>query len=244
MVRAVLLDLDDTLFDHRACSRLALEAARACHPSLAAMPALELERIHAEVLEDLHEEVMLGRTPLEQARRERFRRLLAAAGTPVDEAAAAAAAAAYRDRYRDVRRPVPGAVALLAALGAEARVGILSNNLYEEQMDKLRVCGLDRFVEALIVSERVGVAKPAPAIFREAVAQLGSTPEETVMVGDSWRADIAGGRAAGLQVVWYNPLRRPAPPDELPAPELHALEPVEAAVRLILSPQPPTTVSS
>lgn len=244
MVRAVLLDLDDTLFDHRGCSRVALEATRSCHPALAAMPAPELERVHAAVLEALHEDVMLGRTPLEEARRERFRRVLAASGARPDDAAASEAAEVYRVRYREVRRAVPGAAALLEALAARVRVGILSNNLYDEQMDKLRTCGLDPFVEALVVSERVGVPKPDPAIFRAAVQELGSAPHDTVMVGDSWRADIVGARAAGLPAVWYNPLRLPLPPGERPVPELHALQPVDGAVQTILSAQPPTTVSS
>ena len=91
MVRAVLFDLDDTLFDHRGCSRDALGAVRRCHERLDAMPLEELEQIHSRLLEQLHGDVMLGMVPLEDARRERFRRLLEAAGaTPSDDLVEAA----------------------------------------------------------------------------------------------------------------------------------------------------------
>ena len=76
IVRAVLLDLDDTLFDHRGCSRDALLSVQKTHDALGAMALDDLERAHSRVLEELHGDVMLGRVPLEQARLERFRRLI------------------------------------------------------------------------------------------------------------------------------------------------------------------------
>lgn len=233
MTRGVLFDLDDTLFDHRGCSRDALEATRPCDAALRAVPVDELERSHAAILEALHAEVMVGRMPLDSARHERFRRLLACWGGSA--ANAAAAAVAYRDRYREVRRSTPGASELLQALSGRARVGIVSNNLYDEQMEKLRVCGLDRFVETLIVSERAGVAKPAPAIFTLALKDLGCAAEECVMLGDSWPADIEGARAAGLRGVWFNPGRLAVPAGGEAVRVLHALEPTATAVEMLLA---------
>jgi putative hydrolase of the HAD superfamily len=234
MVRAVLFDLDDTLFDHKGCSRDALEAVRQCDESLAAVAIADLEQVHSTLLEELHADVMLGRVPLAEARRERFRRLLTAVGgTPADDLVEATAAA-YRDRYREVRRAVGGAEALLTLLRGQARVGIVSNNLFEEQLDKLRVCGLDVLVETLVVSERVGVSKPDPAIFHVALEQLECRPAEAVMVGDSWPADVAGARAAGIRPVWFNPLGLPLPPGEGGIAQLASLEPTRTTLEVIL----------
>jgi HAD superfamily hydrolase (TIGR01549 family) len=233
MVRAVLFDLDDTLFDHRGCSQDALAAVQQCHARLGAMPLGQLEQVHAALLEQLHGDVMLGRVPLEDARRERFRRLLVAAGATPDEDLVALTAATYRDRYREVRRAVRGAGALLGALAARVRIGIVSNNLFDEQQEKLRVCGLDPFVHALVVSERVGVSKPDPAIFAAALARMECRPDEAVMVGDSWTADIAGARAAGIWPIWFNPLGLPVPDGEESIAELRSLE-LPHAVREIL----------
>jgi HAD superfamily hydrolase (TIGR01549 family) len=233
MVRAVLFDLDDTLFDHAGCARDALTAVQGLHPRLAATSFDALERTHAALLEDLHGDVMLGRLPLDDARRERFRRLLAAYGVEDSEGIAAEVASMYRDAYREARRAVAGASTLLAAVGKHARVAVVSNNLLDEQQEKLKLCGLEAHVDALVVSEEVGVSKPDSRIFRIALERLDSAPEDAVMVGDSWSADIEGALAAGVPAVWFNPRRlRPADPAGR-IPELHSLEPVDDAMKVI-----------
>ena len=236
MIRAVLFDLDDTLFDHAACSRDALKAVQRCHETLGAMAFADLERAHALFLEELHADVMVGRMPLEDARQERFRRLLSSAGVTPDAVLVATAAATYRDCYRDVRRAVPGAAALLALVKQRARVAVVSNNLHDEQYDKLRVCGLAPFVDALIVSEDLGISKPEPAIFAAALGRVECTANEAVMVGDSWAADIMGAHAAGIRAIWFNRSAAPAPPGmslRKTVAQLRALEPAREVVRRI-----------
>jgi putative hydrolase of the HAD superfamily len=203
VITAVLFDLDDTLFDHRQTSRAALRALRDRHAVLQAVTLEAFEAAHAVHLEELHREVMLGRMPLEAARVERFRRLFAS----LDATACAAdeAAATYRAAYRAARRPVAGAVALLERLHGRVGIGIVSNNLLAEQVEKIRCCGFEPHVDALVVSEDVGVAKPDPRIFRIALERLGCGPGEALMVGDSWSADVLGARAAGLRGLWFNP---------------------------------------
>ena len=233
MVCAVLFDLDDTLFDHAGCARHALAAVQGCDPALAAMTFDALERTHAEFLEQLHADVMLGRVPLETARRERFRRLLAASGGDATDAVAGRLAATYRDSYRESRRAVAGAASLLAAVRARARVGIVSNNLLDEQQEKLRTCALDPFVDALVVSEEIGVSKPDPLIFRVALERLSCPPEHAVMVGDSWAADITGAQGAGIRAVWFNPRGLEPPDARAPVAQLESFEPVSDAMRVI-----------
>lgn len=233
MVRAVLFDLDDTLFDHAGCARDALTAVQGFDPRLAATSFDALERTHAALLEDLHGEVMLGRLPLDDARRERFRRLLASYGAEDADRIAADVASTYRDAYREARRAVAGASTLLAAVSKRARVAVVSNNLLEEQQEKLQLCALAAYVDALVVSEEVGVSKPDPRIFRIALDRLHCPPADAVMVGDSWSADIEGARAAGIPAVWFNPRRlRPGDP-AAGIPELHSLEPVDEAMKVI-----------
>jgi putative hydrolase of the HAD superfamily len=132
-----------------------------------------------------------------------------------------------------VPRAVPGAVPLLAALAGRVRVGVVSNNLFDEQLDKLKLCGLEPFVHALIVSERVGVSKPDPAIFTAALEAVGCRANEAVMVGDSWIADIAGARAAGIRPVWFNPMELALPDGAEPVAQLRSLEPVNAVMRTL-----------
>jgi putative hydrolase of the HAD superfamily len=233
MIRAVLFDLDDTLFDHRGCARAALTAVHQSHETLRTASFDSLEDAHAGVLEELHQEVMLGRMPLDAARIERFRRLLEGSGATADEAAATAIATLYRDTYRRTLRTVAGAAELLAALASHARIAVVTNNLRDEQENKLATCGLDRYVDALVVPEEAGAAKPDPGIFRFALRRLNVERENAVMVGDSWHADVVGARAAGIRAIWFNPYGAPAP-DGSAVPQLRSLEPADEMARIIL----------
>jgi len=174
VARAVLFDLDDTLFDHRRSARAALTEVHRGHA--ADLDFAAFERQHGIYLEEMHLEVLAGRIGLDDARRERFRRVFLALGVTLDAPAVDAVASAYRTGYMTARRALDGAAALLTALRPHARVVIVTNNLLDEQQDKLEYCGLAALVDALVASEDVGVSKPDPEIFRIALAMRASTP--------------------------------------------------------------------
>ena len=233
MVSAVLFDLDDTLFDHAHCARTALDVIRGSHPCFSAIDLEELNRSHSTILEALHGEVAVGRVSLDVARAERFRRLFRIAGVDADAALSGTTAAAYRQAYIDSRRAVEGAADLLAALHSRVRIAIVTNNLVAEQREKLRHCGLDRYVHLLMASEEAGVSKPEAAIFQLALDRLDGAAHEAVMVGDSWENDILGAQAAGIRAIWFNPAGDP-PPDPA-VPVLRSLSPADHAMSVILA---------
>ncbi|HEY7056455.1 MAG TPA: HAD family hydrolase [Vicinamibacterales bacterium] len=236
MPRAILFDLDDTLFDHHQSSVAALRTVHERFAPSAAFTAFE--RHHTKYLEEMHIEVLAGRIEMNEARRERFRRVFRALGLDLPADRSDAVAMAYRTGYLTARRAMEGAAELLAALQGRARIGIVSNNLLDEQVEKLQFCGLDGFVDALVVSEEAGVSKPDPAIFRIALDRVGAQAEEAVMVGDSWAADIVGARRAGIRAIWFNRWRAPRPADDAsPVEEIAALTPVGPILSLLFDPR-------
>ncbi|HEY2433966.1 MAG TPA: HAD-IA family hydrolase [Vicinamibacterales bacterium] len=238
VVHAVFFDLDDTLFDHRSSARAALADVHRRHA-----PAVDFTRFedyHSQHLEALHAEVLAGHLSIDDARRERFRRVFAAVGIAVDADAVGRIAAAYRAGYVAARRVVEGAAALLEAVRPHARIAIVSNNLLDEQRDKLHFCGLAALVDELVVSEDVGVSKPDPGIFDAALGRLGVSAPHTVMFGDSWAADIVGAARAGIRAVWFNPEGRPRPAEPPDITEVRALRPTDDLVRVLLGAPLPT----
>ena len=232
MSRAVLFDLDDTLFDHRRSARAALRQVHRVHAPGFDFEAFE--RHHARYLEEMHLEVLAGRIGLDDARRERFRRVFEALGVALAPEVVDAVASAYREGYITSRRPLDGAAELLSALKPDARIAIVTNNLLDEQQDKLRHCGLAPFVDVLVASEDVGISKPEPGIFEIALARAGVSPASAVMVGDSWINDVGGARAAGIAAVWFNPDRLPRPSDEEGIGEIATLRPASEVARVLL----------
>jgi len=90
------------------------------------------------------------------------------------------------------------AIERLGRNGVEAI--IISNHVWTLPDIIRHLDGHARF-EGVVTSARVGFRKPHPGIF-EAALRLGTgAPVETLMVGDNPRADIEGGRAAGLRPV-------------------------------------------
>lgn len=230
---AVLFDLDDTLFDHWGCTRVALGALQASHDAFRAWPFEAFESAHRQLLEALHLEVLAGRLTVDDARLQRFRRLFEQAGGAASEALARAAASEYRERYVEAWRPVSGALELLRALHGRVALGVVTNNVAGEQRMKIDACGFGPFLDAVVISEEAGVAKPDPRIFELALATIGRAPEAAVMVGDAWGTDIAGARAASIRPIWFNRFGAVAPdPSVL---ELRTLEPAGAVAAFIVS---------
>jgi putative hydrolase of the HAD superfamily len=231
-VRAVLCDLDDTLFDHTHASRCAVNELHRSQPGFSCWSGDEFTRRHREMLETLHHEVLAGRLSISSARLERFKRLLSAANVAEPDRIAQECARTYRRAYETSWQSVPGAGSLLWALKARGfRTAVVTNNLASEQRSKLAVCGLTGHVDALVTSEEVGVQKPDPRIFQVALDRLGVTAGEAVMVGDAWATDVEGARAAGVRPIWLNRFGVRSP--DAAVEEIRSLEPVEYVMAII-----------
>lgn len=81
------------------------------------------------------------------------------------------------------------------------RTGLLSN--WDDRLPELlEGLGLLESFTPRVISYRVGVEKPHRRIYETALAEAGVAPEEALMVGDDWEADIVGARALGMRAVY------------------------------------------
>jgi putative hydrolase of the HAD superfamily len=211
-LKAVLFDLDETLFDHSYSVAHSMELLRNDHECLQRKTLAEILSEHRRILEEMHLEVLAGRLDPDLARILRMRGIFRFCGADISEELALETASLHRQRYRAVQRPIPGAARLLASLQGRVKIGIVTNNLLEEQRAKLEVCGLTSYVDELVTSEECGYTKPAPEIFYIALQRLDCLANEVVMVGDSWEVDVVGARNAGIRPIWFNRfgLKQPA----------------------------------
>jgi HAD superfamily hydrolase (TIGR01549 family) len=217
--KAVLFDMDDTIFDHSLTCRRALARLRVTEPGLRSQPLDAVWREYLRLLDEVQPDVLAGRITIHDARVERFRQLSRFCGWEVTLREAADLSRKYRAHYQELRRAVPGVRRVLERLRGRVVVGVVTNNEVAEQERKLDYLRMRSLVDFMIVSEAVGVAKPDPGIFRVALEQARAGPEETVMIGDSWRSDITGARNVGIRPVWFNRFHLPRP-DPWPVPEL------------------------
>jgi putative hydrolase of the HAD superfamily len=233
-IQAVFFDMDDTLFDHHYSSECGLAALHQEHTCFQQTTLAQLVQDHRLHLEELHSEVLAGRRTLESAREERFRRLFAVYEETLAETQAVAVAASYRGVYQANRRLIPGAHALLERLHGQVRIGVITNNMVAEQEEKIAHLGIGDYIDALIVSEAIGVPKPAPEIFAAALARLGCDAPAAVMVGDSWENDIVGAARVGMRSIWLNRFGAVCVDPTL-ATQITAYKPLEQIVSLIVN---------
>ena len=102
---------------------------------------------------------------------------------------------------REFWQVIDGVAPTLATLVERGfTLGIVSN--FDSRLFTiLRQCQLDGFFSAVLISSQSGVAKPDPRLFELALEALNAAPSRTVHVGDSWREDVEGARAAGIHSI-------------------------------------------
>ena len=232
-VSAVLFDLDDTLFDHQQSSIKALELLREKHKCFQSTTIEQLERNYFALLNELHPLVLDGKLTPDESRLQRFIRFFTQYGEKTSTEKAFTESEFYHESYLAARVPVPGATQLLEALKPIVKIGVVTNNLVSEQLSKLRACRFETLVDVLVVSEEVGVTKPAPEIFHIALNRLNVTAEEAVMVGDSWESDIVGAVNVGIRAIWFNRNGLTSPDPSL-AVEINSFVPIGQVLKSIL----------
>ena len=107
----------------------------------------------------------------------------------------------YSEHIACGSQPYPGVRALLDRLRSEGiAMGICTNKLEGLSVRLVGALGLGHYFGSVIGPDTLGIAKPDPRPFHEAVARLGLTLPRAVMVGDS-ETDILTARAAGVPVI-------------------------------------------
>lgn len=92
----------------------------------------------------------------------------------------------------------------LSSLKGRYRMSVISN-ANGTVRDKLRRVGLLDFFETVLDSAEEGIEKPDPRIFRAAVDRTGARMDQSLYIGDMYHIDVAGARAAGMDVVLLDP---------------------------------------
>lgn len=202
----LFFDLDHTLWDFETNSRATLRELHVAErlQERGVPDATEFIDAYEEVNAGLWRRYETGHIDRHVLRVLRFRNTLLRFGVKDD---------ALADRMgRDYLALTPkrttlmqGARELLADLGGQYRIHIITNGFHEVQEEKVACSGLAEHIDLLLSSEMAGAKKPDPRIFHAALQRTKARAEESLMIGDSVVADIAGARAAGWDQAHFAP---------------------------------------
>jgi len=95
--------------------------------------------------------------------------------------------------------------ALLSSIKGRYKLGLVTNfpdgPTARRALEKL---GFDTIFDSLVVSDEVGRRKPSRIIFERALTELRSIPASTVMVGDTYEADVVGAKNMGMKAIFID----------------------------------------
>ena len=186
MLKAVLMDIDDTLLDFGKCAEQAMRIGFAEW----GLPYDDSTyATFTRINDGLWLMIERGELTTQQLFEKRFLDLLYETAIPVDGA-------------DEICRYLKEKYILCAA----------SNAFHDQQLNRLEMAGLLPYFDHVFVSESLGYRKPEKAFFDACRAFLPDVAaDECMMIGDSLTADITGGKNAGMKTIWYNHTHRPVP---------------------------------
>lgn len=204
MVKAVIFDLDDTLYRERdfvdqsfrsVAKVLADYLAKKSKPGVngqrvegADEPSYEKspEGLFRQMIELMEQE---GRGEIFNRLCERYD-----VDVPVQELVRI-----YRET-KPVLSLYPDGEELLKWLeGQDIRTGLITDGNAQVQHNKIRALGLDKRLDVVLASYDLGLRKPDRGVYVYCLEKLGCTPEEAVYIGDNPLKDFIGARALGMK---------------------------------------------
>ncbi len=113
--------------------------------------------------------------------------------------------AAYWDFFIDHIEAKEGAEDCLKMLKkAGVKTALCTDMQLAFQYRKIRKLGFEEYLDVMVASDLSGADKPDPLTFLETLKRLDTRPEETVMVGDNLTKDVYGPMAVGIGGIWFN----------------------------------------
>ena len=204
-VRALLLDVDDTIVDTQEAMVLAgTRAAAAIWPHRAGEHRAMAQRYYDDP-ERWFPRYASGDVAFEAMRAGRLAEVAAAFGVEVPDGAHLSYEEAYAPAFRSAQRLFPDVPGLLAAAeDVRLPVALLTNSAQAPTRVKLEALDLvDRF-DVVVTTDTLGFGKPDPRVYLEACRLLGAEPDRVLCIGDSIEWDVLGAEAAGLRAVWLD----------------------------------------
>lgn len=214
-IRAVCLDIDDTLVDFTTSARRALFDLIGRDDMWTRWQHTTDEHVARVVSGEL------SSCAMHQARTKAF---FADLGALLDDDLVAVLEERRKVQLSSAWRLFDDALPCLDWLRAAGlRIAAVTNASGRHQLTKLSSLGIARFFDTVVIAGELGAAKPDPVIFHTACERLGVPIDETMHIGDLLDVDAIGARDAGLHGVWLDRTptasRRAAAPGDVPRME-------------------------
>lgn len=202
-IKAVLIDLDNTLYDYEKCNRAGLEFAINRLSSIFNVP-LETVKDTFDKSRMLVKEY-LGNTAASHSRFLYFQKTIEHLKGSTDIKLTEDIHELYWNAYFNQMALFDGVADFFEELKLNGiKIAIVSDLVADIQFKKLLRLGIDRYIDFVITSEEAGRDKPEKHVFQLALEKLGLPKEEVVLIGDDTDKDVKGADDYGIKYILMN----------------------------------------
>jgi putative hydrolase of the HAD superfamily len=201
----LFFDLDNTIWDFDSNSFVALHEALRKTGLLEKIGAYgDYYKIFESVNDQLWALYREGKLSKRELRIQRFLESFEKNGTPFPEMGEKINDA-YIAEMPGFTTLIDGARELLDYLHGKYEMAVITNGSKEVQYKKIDQSGLAKYFKKIFTSDEIGVPKPKKAIFEHAIKSMNARKRNSLMIGDSWEADIVGAMQCGIDQIYYSP---------------------------------------
>ncbi|MGB3592261.1 MAG: YjjG family noncanonical pyrimidine nucleotidase [Nonlabens sp.] len=201
-VEHIFFDLDHTLWDFDRNSKLAYQ--QIFDEFKLDLPLDKFIEVYVPLNLKFWRLYRINQIGKEELRYQRLKAAFDACGYLVEDTTINTIADLYIEYLPNYNHLFPNCHTMLESLVKNYQLHIITNGFEEVQARKIAASGLDRYFKVVLTAEAAGVKKPDPAIFLLALEKAGATARESLMIGDSYEADIQGAKSVGMQTLWFN----------------------------------------
>ncbi len=199
----IFFDLDHTLWDFEANSKLAFEKLLKKHQIPVHID--DYLKVYEPINRQYWEAYAKQQKNKAEVKYGRLTDTFKALNIEVSQPLIEKLANEYLDFLKKERILMDGALELLGYLKGRYRLHILTNGFTEVQSDKMQHSGLESYFELMITSEETGKLKPHPDVFNYALHKAETFAHKSYMIGDNFQSDVLGARNVGMHAIHFDP---------------------------------------
>jgi len=198
--KAVLFDLDNTLYNYDVPHKRALNAAFKELRKSINISRTQFEHLFEIAKAEIKRE--LSGTASAHNRALYFQRLIEKTHNTLDVEIILKLYDTYWSSFLKNMKPSKKTLETLKKIKQKGlRIAVVSDMTAQIQLKKLKKLRISRYVDFLVTSEESGSEKPHLIMFLLALNKLKVSPSEAIMVGDNTTSDIEGANSAGLYTI-------------------------------------------
>lgn len=198
MIKAVLIDIDDTIFDFNKCSKNAFKKT---------LKKLDLSYKEKdflyfnEVNDILWNKQKLGKININEVFIERSIMMSKYFEHDIEKEI-------FNDLFveflYDEDEMVDDIEDLLSYLSNKYQIYAASNGIYDMQINRLKKSNLDKYFKDIFVSDKMVYEKPDKKFFEKIMNITKYSNKNLIMIGDSIKSDIIGAKNSGIKSIYFN----------------------------------------